>query len=119
MRERRPAGVSSHSGSDRHDLGVDELLVRHVHSCVAADLAAFTHLGQATIMFYMPKIPRQLSSPFGLLGDDAKLAFRSQPNGIVKLANVRVRKRQTASVVVAQLSAQEHLGNLRLLVTGR
>lgn len=37
------------------------------------------------------KIPTKFSAPFGLLGDEAKLAFPSQPNGILKLANVRVR----------------------------
>lgn len=37
------------------------------------------------------KIPTKLSAPFGLLGDEAKLAFRSQPTGISKLATSRVR----------------------------
>jgi hypothetical protein len=37
------------------------------------------------------KIPARFSAPFGLLGDEAKLAFPSQPNGILKLAAVRVR----------------------------
>ncbi|RXW24176.1 hypothetical protein EST38_g1654 [Candolleomyces aberdarensis] len=31
------------------------------------------------------KLPQRLSAPFGLLGDEAKLAFPSQPGGIVKL----------------------------------
>ncbi|KAH7107456.1 high-temperature-induced dauer-formation protein-domain-containing protein [Auriculariales sp. MPI-PUGE-AT-0066] len=35
------------------------------------------------------KLPKQLTSPFGLLGDDAKLAFCSGPDGIQKLANMR------------------------------
>ncbi|EJD53359.1 hypothetical protein AURDEDRAFT_111005 [Auricularia subglabra TFB-10046 SS5] len=35
------------------------------------------------------KIPKQLTSPFGILGDDAKLAFRSSPDGVQKLANTR------------------------------
>ena len=39
------------------------------------------------------KIPTKFSAPFGLLGDEAKLAFPSQSNGILKLANVRVRIR--------------------------
>lgn len=34
-------------------------------------------------------LPKKLSSSFGLLGDDAKLAFRTQPNGIAKLAEKR------------------------------
>ncbi|KAI0033263.1 high-temperature-induced dauer-formation protein-domain-containing protein [Vararia minispora EC-137] len=34
-------------------------------------------------------IPQKLSAPFGLLGDEAKLAFRSQPEGIAKLASTR------------------------------
>ncbi|KZS98946.1 hypothetical protein SISNIDRAFT_499612 [Sistotremastrum niveocremeum HHB9708] len=38
-------------------------------------------------MFALPKIPQKLSSPFGLLGDDAKLSFRTQPSGISKLAD--------------------------------
>ncbi len=36
------------------------------------------------------KIPTRFSAPFGLLGDEAKLAFPSQPDGLLKLANVRV-----------------------------
>ena len=37
------------------------------------------------------KIPTKFSAPFGLLGDEAKLAFPSQPNGILKLSTARVR----------------------------
>lgn len=37
------------------------------------------------------KIPHKFSAPFGLLGDEAKLAFPTQPGGISKLATVRVR----------------------------
>ena len=36
------------------------------------------------------KIPQKLTSPFGILGDDAKLQFRTQPGGIRKLAEIRV-----------------------------
>jgi len=36
------------------------------------------------------KIPRRLTAPFGLLGDEAKLAFPTQPGGVAKLAAVRV-----------------------------
>ena len=36
------------------------------------------------------KIPQKFSAPFGLLGDEAKLAFPSQANGIAKLFTVRV-----------------------------
>ncbi|TFY71763.1 hypothetical protein EVG20_g1254 [Dentipellis fragilis] len=35
------------------------------------------------------KIPQKFTAPFGLLGDEAKLAFRSQPGGIAKLASTR------------------------------
>ncbi|KAF9036701.1 high-temperature-induced dauer-formation protein-domain-containing protein [Panaeolus papilionaceus] len=35
------------------------------------------------------KIPQRFSAPFGLLGDEAKLAFPSQPEGIMKLATFR------------------------------
>ncbi|KAF9483787.1 hypothetical protein BDN70DRAFT_851104 [Pholiota conissans] len=35
------------------------------------------------------KIPQQFTAPFGILGDEAKLAFPSSPNGISKLSNVR------------------------------
>ncbi|KAF8162962.1 high-temperature-induced dauer-formation protein-domain-containing protein [Crassisporium funariophilum] len=35
------------------------------------------------------KIPQRFSAPFGLLGDEAKLAFPSQPEGIIKLSTVR------------------------------
>lgn len=38
----------------------------------------------------LSKIPRRLTAPFGLLGDEAKLAFPTQPEGIAKLATVRV-----------------------------
>jgi hypothetical protein len=37
------------------------------------------------------KIPQKLTAPFGLLGDEAKLSFRSQPTGILKLTSTRVR----------------------------
>lgn len=42
-------------------------------------------------MFSIASIPQKLSAPFGLLGDEAKLSFRSQPTGVAKLATVRVR----------------------------
>ncbi|KDQ59485.1 hypothetical protein JAAARDRAFT_126665 [Jaapia argillacea MUCL 33604] len=35
------------------------------------------------------KIPSKLTAPFGLLGDEPKLGFRSQPGGIAKLATTR------------------------------
>ncbi|TFK42932.1 high-temperature-induced dauer-formation protein-domain-containing protein [Crucibulum laeve] len=35
------------------------------------------------------KIPQKFTAPFGILGDEAKLAFPSQPNGIMKLLTVR------------------------------
>ncbi|KAI0060891.1 hypothetical protein BV25DRAFT_1806699 [Artomyces pyxidatus] len=34
-------------------------------------------------------LPQKLTAPFGLLDDEAKLAFRSQPGGIAKLASIR------------------------------
>lgn len=34
------------------------------------------------------RLPQKM--PFNLLGDEAKLAFRSQPGGIAKLATTRV-----------------------------
>ncbi|VDB97691.1 unnamed protein product [Peniophora sp. CBMAI 1063] len=37
----------------------------------------------------MFKIPQNITAPFGLLGDEAKLTFRSQPGGIAKLASTR------------------------------
>ena len=37
------------------------------------------------------RLPQKFSAPFGLLGDEAKLAFPTQPGGILKLAAVRVR----------------------------
>ncbi|KAH9057125.1 high-temperature-induced dauer-formation protein-domain-containing protein [Lactarius deliciosus] len=40
-------------------------------------------------MSVLSKLPQKLSSPFALLGDEAKLAFRSQPSGIAKLASTR------------------------------
>ncbi|KAH7930903.1 hypothetical protein BV22DRAFT_1028069 [Leucogyrophana mollusca] len=35
------------------------------------------------------KFPQKLTAPFGLLNDEAKLAFRSRPEGISKLASTR------------------------------
>ncbi|KAI0003245.1 high-temperature-induced dauer-formation protein-domain-containing protein [Russula compacta] len=40
-------------------------------------------------MSVLSMLPQKLSSPFALLGDEAKLAFRSQPSGISKLASTR------------------------------
>lgn len=37
------------------------------------------------------RLPSKLSAPFGILGDEPKLAFRSQPGGIAKLAFSRAR----------------------------
>ena len=43
------------------------------------------------------KLPQKI--PFNLLGDEAKLAFRSQAGGITKLATTRVSKvRRDSSV---------------------
>lgn len=42
-------------------------------------------------MFSNLRLPQTLGAPFGILGDEAKLRFRSQPTGISKLASVRVR----------------------------
>ena len=53
--------------------------------------AAFTHYLSCSNMSVLSKLPQKLSSPFALLGDEAKLAFRSQPSGIAKLASTRVR----------------------------
>lgn len=39
---------------------------------------------------YMFKLRPNLAAPFGLLGDEAKLSFRSQAGGIAKLASTRV-----------------------------
>lgn len=36
------------------------------------------------------KLPQKIPDPFNLLGDQPKLAFRSQPGGIAKLATTRV-----------------------------
>ena len=35
--------------------------------------------------------PQKLTAPLGLLSDEAKLAFRSRPEGISKLISTRVR----------------------------
>ena len=37
------------------------------------------------------RLPSKLSAPFGILGDEPKLAFRSKPGGIAKLASSRAR----------------------------
>lgn len=36
-------------------------------------------------------LPQKLTAPLGLLSDEAKLAFRSRPEGISKLISTRVR----------------------------
>jgi hypothetical protein len=41
-------------------------------------------------MFSLPKLPTQLPNAFSLLGDDAKLTFRTGPNGIRRLAEEKV-----------------------------
>ena len=38
----------------------------------------------------LTKLPQKIPDPFNLLGDQPKLAFRSQPGGIAKLAMTRV-----------------------------
>lgn len=38
----------------------------------------------------LASFPQKITVPFNLLGDEAKLAFRSQPTGIAKLATTRV-----------------------------
>ncbi|KAG5353358.1 hypothetical protein C0989_007802 [Termitomyces sp. Mn162] len=35
------------------------------------------------------KLPQRFTAPFGILGDEAKLAFPSQPGGVAKLATTR------------------------------
>ena len=34
-------------------------------------------------------LPKRLSSSFGIIGNDPKLAFRTQPGGITRLVEVR------------------------------
>jgi hypothetical protein len=41
-------------------------------------------------MTMFAKLPQTLAAPFGLLTDEAKLAFRSRPQGISKLYTMRV-----------------------------
>lgn len=48
-----------------------------------------TELTTAGAMF--ANLPHKFTAPFGLLGDDAKLAFPTGSEGILKLAAVRVR----------------------------
>jgi hypothetical protein len=45
------------------------------------------------------KLPQKLTAPFGLLTDEAKLAFRSRPEGISKLISTRVRPTLAAGPV--------------------
>ncbi|PCH38345.1 hypothetical protein WOLCODRAFT_96951 [Wolfiporia cocos MD-104 SS10] len=40
-------------------------------------------------MSMFASLPQKMTMPFGLLGDEAKLAFRSQPTGIAQLASTR------------------------------
>jgi hypothetical protein len=50
-----------------------------------------------TCMFTIPRLPAKFQSPFGILGDDAKLLFRTAPNGVLRLAAERVRGRFQSS----------------------
>jgi len=57
----------------------------HTDSCHA-------HCGCPAVYLTMfSRLPSKLSAPFGILGDEPKLAFRSQPGGIAKLASIRAR----------------------------
>lgn len=60
------------------------------------------------------KIPQRFSAPFGLLGDEAKLAFPSQPGGITKLFTVRVcrifRLQHNSNHAVRISMRQTHIG---------
>ena len=67
-----------------------------MHSCARSILILYCHNSLALTTSTVPlagmfKLPQNLSAPFGLLGDEAKLTFRSQPGGIAKLASNRVR----------------------------
>jgi hypothetical protein len=56
-----------------------------------AMLATLDPLTLDTSMFTIPRLPAKFQSPFGILGDDAKLLFRTAPNGVLRLAAERVR----------------------------
>ena len=55
------------------------------------------------IMF--AKIPQRLASPFALLGDEAKLAFRG-PGGISKLTSTRVCLRYVVLMKIIDYTSQ-------------
>jgi hypothetical protein len=61
-------------------------LILMVRGCVSL-FASYNTLLRSSML---SKIPRRLTAPFGLLGDEAKLAFPTQPDGVAKLAAVRV-----------------------------
>jgi hypothetical protein len=67
-------------------------------------------------MSVLSKLPQKLSSPFALLGDEAKLAFRSQPSGISKLASTRVRFPFVASR--ESINKHAHTGSSHLAYSG-
>jgi hypothetical protein len=50
------------------------------------------------------KIPQKLTAPFALLGDEAKLAFRSQPGGIHKLTNTPASPHLKSNICAAILT---------------
>jgi hypothetical protein len=62
------------------------------------------------------KIPRRLTAPFGLLGDEAKLAFSTQPGGVAKLATVRVS--DEALQLIDNLCRRFSRISLRMTITG-
>lgn len=65
------------------------------------------------------KFPQKLTAPFGLLGDEAKLAFPSQPGGISKLWTVRVRTCSSTGASWWLTVEAEYLGEGLVLGTGR
>ena len=85
-------------------------------SCAAPALEDYRRLGLdiafclPTNMSVLSKLPQKLSSPFALLGDEVKLAFRSQPSGISKLASIRVRQFVASREMIDK---QAHAGSNR------
>ena len=66
----------------------DSLVVRTV---TRGHTTPVTSAARVCIPTMFSRLPSKLSAPFGILGDEPKLAFRSQPGGIAKLASTRAR----------------------------
>lgn len=77
------------------------------------ELAALSRTSSSLTKMFS-NLPQKITVPFNLLGDEAKLAFRSKPTGIAKLATTRVSGTQSHLTYRSPCSP-EHFGERLLL----